>query len=346
MALPRLAYFHLMKRSNMLTQSPLPVRGHGRTNRLLTSIVALILAATAFAFSAGPAKADTPGGQISHLWIDISGGPSSNAVIQYSTFLASIRNAAGHGLGSVYTTQNASTSLIRADINVNGNSLRLWISPHNLYLRGFTNEANETYYFRPDSTEQYNLAEVMQNLSHTAGSGTGLLPPLGSMHQLPYGGDYNDLLSYTGKVNNNPYDRSQMDESFYGSYGLNNSVWNLLYVNSGDIYGSTMARSLLFMIQYTSEASRFNDVEGGMRGVMAGTQNVGIPAAQQELENHWRAISQSLNQAYANQGFSPVYVGPHVGTLNNASDATRYLRMGLGNVLYVNPTEDWWHTEL
>ncbi|MFJ5218849.1 ribosome-inactivating family protein [Streptomyces sp. NPDC088354] len=330
----------------MLNQSLFPVLGRSTINRLFASIVALFMAAAALAFAAGPAKADTPSGQISHVWLDISTGPSSNAVIQYSTFLASIRNAAGHSVGGVYATQNAATSLVRADINVNGQSLRLWISPHNLYLRGFTNQAGVTFWFRPDSEENYNLPEVMENLSRTAGSSAVLLPNLGTMQQLPYGADYNDVVSRTGNVNGNPYDRSQLDASFYGSFGLNNSVYNLLYVNQNDQYSSTMARSLLFLIQFTSEAARFNDVEGSFRGVMSGTQRVGIPAAQQELEGHWRAISDSLNRAFANQGFPPVYVGPHVGTLYSATDATRYLRMGLGNVLYVNPTEDWWHTEL
>jgi hypothetical protein len=54
----------------------------------------------------GRAWADTAPGTYTHCYVNLSGEASNESMIEWSNFLASIQNAAGHSLnGGIYTTQ-------------------------------------------------------------------------------------------------------------------------------------------------------------------------------------------------------------------------------------------------
>jgi hypothetical protein len=123
------------------------------------------------------------------------------------------------------------------------------------------------------------------------------------------------------------------------------------------------------MIQWTSEAIRFNDVYGVMNDVAAnGASYPGLPYFQQRLENDWSAMS---NYAYAvaqNPAAGSLTVvganpsqgndtAPPAGTgstgvplvLNTLVDIFRYLAMlnaSANNVNNGGPSGDWNHAEL
>lgn len=100
--------------------------------------------------------------------------------------------------------------------------------------------------------------------------------------------------------------------------------------------------------QYTSEAARFWSVAGVMSSVMtSGSRNyAGLPAAQQEIENHWDRLSRFAQALFAGQNPGSVYVGPNAGTISNATELNAQLWMSLGNPAQESATGDWWHTEL
>ncbi|WP_338703369.1 ribosome-inactivating family protein [Streptomyces sp. Q6] len=294
-----------------------------------------VFAVTLVALFAGvsPAKADTAEGRISHVWYNLYGTGDTPAS-QYGGFISSLQNAAGHyWWNGIAATQTAGRgdSLIRADLNFNGEELRLWFTPNNLYLRGFTNHNGDTWQF---ADADYNLGEVMENLSH--GPDGGLLPNLGQVQTLSYTSHYNDIVQAT-----DGYSRGNLPYSYSLLY---NHAYQLQY--GGD--GSSTAASLLFMIQYTSEAVRFWDVYGVMVDIMrnGNTYYPALPLRQQELENDWSQLSNYARNLQAGRNPAPVYVGPNAGTISNSSQLTSRVRMVIGDPSQVNAVGDWWHTEL
>ncbi|MFD9400313.1 ribosome-inactivating family protein [Streptomyces sp. NPDC060011] len=298
-------------------------------------LVVLITAAAALFAGTGAAKADTPGGRIAHVYMNLrsvdNAGTGTYPQSQYLGLLTSFQNAAGHywrnGVG-VTQTQGDGATLIRMDLNLSPTeSLRLWFTPRNMYLVGFTNHNNDTYAFN-----DYDLRDTMNNLSRSTDA--GLLPPSGQIHSLSFGGNYASLSNAAG------YGRDAMNISFNDLW---NSAWQLQY---GGNTAST-ARSLLFMIQYTSEAARFFDVYGVMSAIMANanTHYAGLPAIQQELETHWEQLSRYADDLWAGRNPAPSYVGPHAGTVSNNSQLTSRLWFAIGNPSQVPPSTDW-HTEL
>jgi hypothetical protein len=265
--------------------------------------------------SAGAAKADVPNNGVGHVWLNLN-NPGQGAQSQFSAFITSLRQAAGHDFrGGVYQTQTeTSNRLIRADItDPAGNQVWLWITPSDLYVRGFTSQTNgTTYYFGDDG---FNL------------------------QMLDFGSNYNSMSQAAGRG------RDTMLISFNDLVG---SVRNLATV--GYPYGGNqqdVARSMMFMIQYTSEAARFWDVYGVMSDIMNSwtARYDGLPLLQQNLENSWDAISQ-YGYRVTNDPYTPPTNITGVGTFWNWGDVQARLGTMTPRWNGLSPSGDWWHTEL
>lgn len=302
----------------------------------LTAMLAVLLVAVSWlGLGTTQAKADTPSGHIGHVWLSLrgqdDGGTGETAESRYVGLLQSLVNAGGHSLGSgLSETQTAGNgnTLIRMDLNLpDGETLRLWFNPRNMYLLGFTNYYGDTWAFN-DS----NLSSIM-NAAALNGDG-GLLPPLGQIHTLYFGGNYQSLSGAAG------YGRDAMPISYNDLW---NSVWQLQF---GGNTAST-ARSLMMMIQATSEAVRFWDVYGVMTDVVRNPASHynGLPSAQIELEQHWEQLSVLAGTLRAG-GSGNVYVGPHVGNISTTSQIRSRVWTLLGQPGSFPPSDDWWHSEL
>jgi hypothetical protein len=304
--------------------------------RLLGLVAALAIALTAFISGTGTAKADIGDVNVGHVWMNLSGYASVDQANQYSQLISSLRAAAGHGWqGSTMMTQPNSDSLIRLDLTVDGNTLQLWLTPNDLYLRGWTDTQGNTYSFN-----DYNLRGMMQTIVARNGGGQGLLPAAASSwnqyYTLPYGSNYNSLSQAAQRS------RDTMTVSY-------NDLWwsaeNLALARGAIDQPSTLsyARSLMFMIQYTSEAARFNDVFGVMSAISGNNnrRDVGIGALQQELENSWAQITQFADNVVQNAGTAAIYVGPTVGWLYTLWQVNQYLAEGIGLTSQISPRGDW-----
>ncbi|MFD8573470.1 ribosome-inactivating family protein [Streptomyces sp. NPDC059639] len=316
-------------------RSTTPPSGRMRLSGLVAVLLAMVAGLATF-LSAQPAAADTGEYRISHVYVNMSRPWADQGRMSkdWGAFLQSIRTAAGHSWrGETSITQNVNViphALLRADINVTNaaghqTELRLWFTPNDLYLRGFTttsvdassaDNANVTYWFR-DST--FNLPNTMENLRSSPDS--GLLPPP-RYSQLPYGGSYGALRGADASHAN-----TQMSyEALY------NSVFQLAYVPrnttqiGGDNYRTTAA-SLFRMIQVTSEAARLRDVQGMIIQMMADhSRSFTVPALQQELELDWSHLS---DYAWNNTDAPGHYVGPHVPYVTTVARALGYLAIAL-----------------
>jgi Ribosome inactivating protein len=139
----------------------------------------------------GTAKADVRPGQYTHVYMNVGAQGSQSQQSQYAQLISSLRAAAGHPFRNGVMITNGSTGqLIRLTLTDTESklSLDLWISPDNLYVRGFTASNGQTYEFQDSS---YNLYRAMQN--NGAGEFLGWGVAL-----LSYGSDYNDLVRNAG----------------------------------------------------------------------------------------------------------------------------------------------------
>jgi hypothetical protein len=249
---------------------------------------------------------------------------------EYSTFIDSVRAAAGHDQpDGIMRTQGIGGALIRADINMDGFTMSLWLSPDNMYLRGYTNAAGETYYFN-----DYSLPGVMDYIRAHQGPGYGLLPS-NRMHELPYGSDYRSLERAANRG------RGVMPLSYDA---LRQSFFSLVASPNGE----STARALMFFIQYISEASRFVPLSYEMNQIMGGwVYRDGLPLGMQELENNWQGLTIREDRFHGGHVPLPFNVGPHVRhSLRTLDDLRRYLAMGLGNLGGVSGNPPWWRDQL
>lgn len=318
------------------TQAP-PVI-HRKPVRFVALFVALFTAAATFILGIGTAHADTGNYRIAHVYVNMRAewDDPGRMATDFGTFLQSLRNASGHWLAQdTNITQNSDAiphALIRADLNVTNaaghqTQLRLWYTPNNLYLRGFTTTAidanpaangNVTYYF---ADSDFNLASEM-NYLRSSSSDSGLLPPA-NYQRLPYGGGYTDMGSGPGAT------RANTQLSYSSVY---NSIFQLAYLPRGsEQYGGnnvlTTAQSLIRMIQITSEAARFRDVQGWVTQMISNQSTSGtMPLVQQELENDWRGLS---NYARSETDSPGHYVGAHVPYVTTRARALGYLALAL-----------------
>ena len=275
-----------------------------------------------------------PRNQIGHVWLNFGAVASQTQKSQYIAFIASLRRAVGYEFrNGVFATQNAGNELVRVDLtSPDGQTIWLWITPNNLYVRGVT-AANGvmTYRFKDGD---YFLSHAMNTLGNN-----GLLPPgpFRSFGTLQFGSNYDSLRQAAGR---GPETMPISIDDLIGSV-------NQLAALTGVVNQQATARSLMFLIQFTSEAARFTDVAGVFEDVMGnpGQSYHGLPALQQEIENSWDQISRYAHAVTQNSSTLPLDVNG-VEIFNNFGVVQRRLGILMGQTSFVNPTGDWRHTEL
>ncbi|MGC5567931.1 ribosome-inactivating family protein [Streptomyces sp. FR-108] len=301
--------------------------------RLATGTTALFLGVIGLlATSIVPARADVPYNSATHVYMNFSISASRSQATQYTQLISSLRQAAGHVFrgGVLQTQQPYNDSLIRLTLSDTHANLTLWLTPYDLYVRGYTTAAGNTFEF---NDSDFSLRSTLGHM--------GLADP-SSVHTLPYSSNYNAMTQAAARG------REQMPISFSDFY---NSAYNLAFADSP--YGGTAqqnsARSLMLMIQLTSEAARFNDVFGIGSDIMgnSGRHYDGLPMLQQRLENSWWAISNYGYQVSVDPATPPANI-TGVSTLYSWSDVARYVAILLGNMNLPQEgsTGNWGKTEL
>jgi hypothetical protein len=311
---------------------------------MITVFLMTVTALTLNTFvGSGTAVADVPENSIAHVFLDIRNVSSDTLQSQYLTFLQSLRAAAGHEFrDGVQQTQTDTTNrLIRVDINDLRSSnptevrrMSLWLTPNNLYVVGFQNRMGLSWDFNDNTPRLDTTMQSIQNLGGIGpGNGGNLPSPGGYQSPLPFGGNYISLRRAAQR------DRDAMPFSFQQ---LINSVNNLATTTDAPADSVNVARSLMFMIQFTSEAARFVPVQNFMRdNVLRDLSNNpptthGLPRLQQNLENYWARISQFAYQVTQNaHTHIPALVIPAVGTLHNFRDIQRLIAQLIGSTKQV-----------
>ncbi|MFJ2607522.1 ribosome-inactivating family protein [Streptomyces sp. NPDC091279] len=283
----------------------------GRMRRALLGITLSLAAVLPGALAtAGPASAHTSDGSVNHVWLDLGDAPSGNQRIAYSTFIASLRAAVSDTRPEgVQYTQDASPTegIVRVSLSAHDDSGRrravdLWVQPDNLYVVGYSPQGSGTSYTFNDAS--FNRA------------------PIGSHRNLPFGGNYQSLVGAAGR------DRSSLPIHWND---IRASILQLANQTSATSNTQNTARSLMLLIQMTSEAARFNDLEGVFRGAMGdwGTGRQGLPTWQQNLENNWGILSNFYwnLQGLGNTSTPNVPYIPGIGTIENAAQVRRYVHV-------------------
>jgi hypothetical protein len=290
----------------------------------LALVLALAMAVAALVSVGSPARADTGGNSISHAFINLQDSPSATMQSQYRTFLQSIQNAAGHPFrGSVFQLQGPSNALLAVDVTSSaGNRVRLLLTPDNLYVRGFITMSGAIWQFNPGG-DSYNLGmDITLLAAHGADLsliGEGDPNARAFVQNLGFGSDYTSMTQAAGRT------RQGMPISYNDIQG---SVNQLATYNGGN--NQATARSLMFMIQFVSEATRINQVRGTMlTAIGTTTRIVGLPVPQLSYENDWGQLSQYAIDVSNNSATAPRTIGS-AGTLNNFGDVARFVATILG----------------
>jgi hypothetical protein len=290
---------------------------HGRMMRIVVGFVlALTLGLAGTLAGAGKAYADTGNNQVTHVYMNLDDFGSTSQQDQYQGLLDSLRAATGHLYrGSTYVTQSSNTGLIRLSLHINstGEQMDLWLNPSNLYVLGFSNSQGLTWQFN-------DMAGVLANRL-----GTANVPGINPVVQdLFFGGGYPELTPSAGR------DRNSIQINYADVLGSVRQLSGVTNPTGGQSNGSPQtytARSLLLMIQFTSEAARFWDVQGIFRSTMIGqNQGPGLSLTIQELENNWEFISQygiSVTQNPSTPGIVAHYVNPYLPFFSWAAVAAR-----------------------
>ena len=282
------------------------------------------------------AHADVPSNRITYIDFNMNNpGDHSGSSMQsrYAQLITQIRAATGHTFRqNVLETQgNSNPGIIRIRFINGATQMVLWISPQDLYVRGFTNVHGQTFEF---NDPEYSLRNQLIDLQYQAGT----------IRVLDFGSNYNALEGT--RAGNRGREATPLN---YNSFW--NTFFNLAFTT--DPTGSRLqacAQSMLTMIQVTSEAVRFNDVYNVIYDAMGSGTYTGLPAYQQRLENEWGAMSDWGYMITNNPGARPlVLIGanpnngndpnssPNSLTLRSWADVQRYLRVflnapnGLGN---------------
>ncbi|MFZ4841241.1 ribosome-inactivating family protein [Mycetocola saprophilus] len=277
-----------------------------RRGGILLTVLALILGLIATSLGAGAtsARADTNG--VTDVYMNLGANPSGDQGRQYSQFITSLRNAAGHQFrNGVYQSQYSLGGLIRLTLTRGDDRVVLWITPQDLYVRAFTNRYGQTF--------------ALNDMSDIFGTMRAYNINPGAETILGFGGGYDSLRNTAGRG------RESMPLSYYD---LTGSIVNLARsTNPSGNSARDAARSLMMLIQYTSESARFNDVYGVMSDITRSNSHyAGLPALQQALENSWGQMSTYAQNVTANPN-TPGRDIAGVGHLGSFADVARYVAL-------------------
>lgn len=270
--------------------------------RPLAILLALLAAVSGLLLpGAKPAGADTPFNRISFTYMEVESWGNADYAESYHALIASIRNAAAHRLrDDVFETQDERVSLMSVRLYSGNTWLRLWIEPHNLYLRGFTNIHGTFMAADPEYNLRDTLAQFPTYPSNDQNTGFVYDPAGGGT--LPFNSTYGSI--------NRAADRDRADLPISAQ-----SAWNyfyqLAYVQrpwEGNARRAT-ASSYLFFTQFISEATRFDDIYYYMHAAVGDSnwRRDGMGENQIAMANNWARISD-----WARAYLGPTHPGPLV----------------------------------
>lgn len=281
---------------------------HRRRRVSILSAVTLALAGVVGTSTA--AFADTDG--VNHVYMNIDASGSESQQSSYGGLIDSLRRAVAHDWrnGVRQAQWGDHNGIIQLTLtHAEQGTLTLWIQPQNLYVLGFTNRDGDTWAFQDEGNNLFGRLRAMN------------INP-GTERTLNFGGNYSSLSQAAGRG------REAMSISYNDFWG---SFSNL--VSTTDPTGGAqqnVARSLMFMIQYTSEAGRFNDVYNLMSRITRSSQETqdGLSNFQQNLENNWAAIS-LYGARVTNDPTTPAQDIPQVANLSSFNDVSRLLAVAI-----------------
>ncbi|MFF4247042.1 ribosome-inactivating family protein [Streptomyces sp. NPDC001822] len=303
--------------------------------------MATILAA-GVSVTAGAATASAAVGQnqITHLYMNL-GTPNSGQQNQYQALIDSLRVAASDGGGShfrgnTYLSQYNNQGLIRLSLRLTDEQqeISLWIDPQNLYVLGFTNNANQTWQFNDN---RFSLADRLSASGYQSN---------GAVQTLYFGGGYTSLTASAGR------DRGTFQHNWADIVGSVRQLARVTNPTGGQNNGSQQtytARSLFLMIQMTSEAARFYDITGVFRSAMVNADRpAGITAYQSNLENGWGQAS-AFGWSVTNNAQTPGIVTTGQVAWNNWADVASRIAIMLFRITAIpdaGNSGQWSHDEL
>ncbi|MFF4490035.1 ribosome-inactivating family protein [Streptomyces sp. NPDC001544] len=312
----------------------------GRRGLLAFALASLIAFALALTTGAGPASAAVGPNQITHVYMNLANQGSQSQQNQYQGLIDSLRQASsqftGSYRGNTRITQYSDQGLIRLSLHVTASNTEtsLWIDPSDLYVLGFSNQWNQTWQFNDN---RINLGTRLAQSGFTTN---------GNVQTLFFGGAYTSLPASAG-VN-----RSNFQHDYSDIIGAVEQLAHVTNPTGGQANGSDQqwtARSLLLLIQATSEAARFYDINGVFRTTMLGAYGSrGLTAYQQNLENAWSAAS-AFGYNLTNYGSATPITTTGGISWNQWSDVASRIAIMLYRITAVpdqGNSGDWSHDEL
>lgn len=161
-------------------------------------------------FGALSAHADVPSNRIVYIdFIMNSPGDHSGSSMQsrYAQLISEIRAATVHIFRqNVLATQGTSNpGIIRVRFISGATQMLLWISPQDLYVRGFTNTHGQTFEFED---REYDLSRQLIDLQYQAGT----------IRTLNFGSNYNQLREAAGRTRSpTPLNYNSFWNTFWGN---------------------------------------------------------------------------------------------------------------------------------
>ncbi len=276
---------------------PSPLR---RPVALLLSLAAMV--AGLVLPDATAARADTGHRRVSFTYMNITSYAGMEQRIAWRNLIASIQNAAGHHFGEgVYETQAETEALVSVRLYHQNTWVRLWIEPHNLYLRGYTNRygtfmADDAFHLRNRLATYPQNPNPDQNVGFVySGEGGGTLP---------FASDYPDLERVAQRT------RQLMPLSYHALWDSFNQLAQSQNPWTADGRRAT-ARSYLFFTQWISEAARLDDIYNDVAAFMGdpGWSRDGLSDQQVAWEQNWWNLSWFARESWLWGAVPPLHVG-------------------------------------
>lgn len=286
--------------------------------------VALIVGLSGTMIGSGPAAAELPRNSVGHIHFVLNGSAGSSQVINYSSFLAAVRNAVSRWVdrNGGLQAQSGTAALLQVTLEADGRRSHLWIDAQTLYVWGFSNHNGRTWAFNN------HVAELRDQIARSNDPFNGIDR---NVQSLGFAGRYDSI---GAAANRNRMDMTAGWNQVYGAIVTLADMNNPLSGSGGRQQDA--ARSLQQLLYFVAEAARLNDVEGVYRAAMNGNARP-VGNMNHELVNEWGHLS-SLIQAtgYGATGQFVIinWVQPNgtiqYETVDTQAEARRYVRVMCG----------------
>jgi len=297
--------------------------------RIILGVVLAVAALLGGYVTVGTANAQTGAGRETFVYFDLHrDGASENNQFRYSSFVASLREAVSVPVqnqnselnGAQETQPGNPMGLVRARLSTLSDgryfSVDLYIRPNDMYVIGYHVPGSNVRWLFNDEQWVHPLPPETQQQAPTS-------------YTLPFGANYNALTQAAGRG------REDMPISFAQ---VQNAIVTLAQTveNNGNMpamFRQGAARSLMLLIQMTSEAARFNDIEGPFRSAM-GTWNTNyLHQGQLNLETNWGTLSEYFHRIARGEWPAAIFIAG-IGWVTGAGPSfgvRRYVRVLLGS---------------